>query len=327
MFYAIRHFTRFRYSRPISQSMMEVRMHPRSEGLQRCFTFQLSVNPRARIFSYTDHLGNLVHHFDLPAAHQQLTIIVDALVNLETEHLLPESLGPHAWEELDEMIEAEDYWEMLMASRFARSSPALELLAQELGFQRRDDRDPLQMLRAMTTAIYESFKYVKQSTAVHSPIEHALDARQGVCQDFTHVMIAIARNLRIPCRYVSGYMYHTSGHEDRSAEGATHAWVEALLPGLGWVGFDPTNNLIAGQRHIRTAIGRDYADVPPTVGTMKGTADTELQVRVRVTPSEAVLPPDQEFAADEEWSQFLQEDREAQIRYSEESQQQQQQQQ
>ncbi len=323
MFYAIRHFTRFRYSRPIWQSMMEVRMHPRSEGLQRCFTFQLSVNPRARIFSYTDHLGNLVHHFDLPAAHQQLTIIVDALVNLETEHLLPESLGPHAWEELDEMIAGEDYWEMLLPSRFARTSPQLELLAQELGFQRRDDRDPLQVLRTMTTSIFESFNYVKQSTAVHSPIEHALDSRQGVCQDFTHIMTTMARNLGIPCRYVSGYMYHTTTHEDRSPEGATHAWVEALLPGLGWVGFDPTNNLVTGQRHIRTAVGRDYADVPPTVGTLKGSADTELQVRVRVTPSDAVLPPDQEFAADQEWSQFLQEDREAQVRHSEEHQQQQ----
>jgi transglutaminase-like putative cysteine protease len=81
--------------------------------------------------------------------------------------------------------------------------------------------------------------------------------------------------------------------------------VEALLPGLGWVGFDPTNNLLAGKRHIRTAIGRDYADVPPTIGTLKGSANSEMQVRVRVTPSEAVLPVDQEFAADEEWSKFL----------------------
>jgi transglutaminase-like putative cysteine protease len=89
--------------------------------------------------------------------------------------------------------------------------------------------------------------------------------------------------------------------------------VEAFLPGLGWVGFDPTNQLIAGERHIRTAIGRDYADVPPTLGTFKGSADTELQVRVRVTPSEAVLPPDQEFAADQEWSRFLAKDQEAQL--------------
>jgi transglutaminase-like putative cysteine protease len=80
------------------------------------------------------------------------------------------------------------------------------------------------------------------------------------------------------------------------------------LPELGWVGFDPTNNLITGGRHIRTAIGRDYADVPPTLGTMKGSAETELQVRVRVTPSEAILPPDQEFASDQEWSRFLEED-------------------
>jgi transglutaminase-like putative cysteine protease len=135
-------------------------------------------------------------------------------------------------------------------------------------------------------------------------------------------MIALVRNLRIPCRYVSGYLHHDSGHPDRSADGATHAWVEVLLPRLGWIGFDPTNDLLAGQRHIRTAVGRDYADVPPTVGTMKGSAETELQVRVRVTPSEAVLPPDQEFAADEEWSRFLERDREAELLHAQQQQQQ-----
>ena len=89
MFYAVRHFTRYRYSRPVWQSVMEVRMHPRSEYMQRCFTFQLSVSPRARIFSYTDHLGNLVHHFDIPAAHRQLTIIADALVDVDEPQPLP----------------------------------------------------------------------------------------------------------------------------------------------------------------------------------------------------------------------------------------------
>jgi transglutaminase-like putative cysteine protease len=106
-------------------------------------------------------------------------------------------------------------------------------------------------------------------------------------------------------------------------DGATHAWVEALLPGLGWVGFDPTNDLIAGGRHIRTAIGRDYADVPPTVGMLKGSAQTQLQVRVRVSPSEAVLPPEQEFAADEEWSRFLESDQELERKQAQQQQQQQ----
>jgi transglutaminase-like putative cysteine protease len=156
---------------------------------------------------------------------------------------------------------------------------------------------------------------------VDSPIEDALELRRGVCQDFAHIMIALVRNLRIPCRYVSGYLHHDSEHTDRSADGATHAWVEALLPRLGWIGFDPTNNLVAQGRHIRTAIGRDYADVPPTVGTMHGSAETELHVRVRVTPSEAVLPPDQEFAADEEWSRFLEKDQEAELLYAQQQQQ------
>lgn len=322
MFYAIRHFTRYRYSRPVRQSVMEVRMHPRNEIAQRCFTFQLSVSPRARIFSYTDHLGNLVHHFDIPAQHNQLTIISDALVDIDAPKELPCSLGVETWHELDDLIQKDDYWDMLMPSHFARTSPELEGFAKELSADKRNGRDPLELLKALNAELYQAFSYVKKSTAVDSPIEDALQLRRGVCQDFAHIMIALVRNLRIPCRYVSGYLYHGSDHTDRSADGATHAWVEALLPRLGWTGFDPTNNLIAQGRHIRTAIGRDYADVPPTVGTMKGAAETELHVRVRVTPSEAVLPPDQEFAADEEWSRFLEKDHEAELLYAQQQQQQ-----
>jgi transglutaminase-like putative cysteine protease len=307
MFYAIRHFTRYRYSHLVWQSMMEVRMHPRSERNQRCFVFQLSVNPRARIFGYTDFYGNLVHHFDLPSRHGQLTIISDALVNIDAQPSVPETMEYEAWRDLEELVEKNDYWDMLMPSHFARSSPELEELAKEISASERNGRSPLAFLLDITAGVHRSFSYVKKSTTVNSPIEDALRSRQGVCQDFAHIMIALARNARIPCRYVSGYFYHNSENTHPSADGATHAWVEALLPGLGWVGFDPTINRLAGEKHIRTAIGRDYADVPPTMGVMKGKADTQLQVRVRVTPSQAVLPPDEEFAADEEWSQFLDE--------------------
>ncbi|MFY9789985.1 MAG: transglutaminase family protein [Candidatus Sulfotelmatobacter sp.] len=328
MFYAIRHFTRYRYSRPVWQSMMEVRMHPRSEGNQRCFVFQLSVNPRARIFGYTDSYGNLVHHFDLPARHGQLTIISDALVNIDDQPSIPESMSYEAWNDLEQLIEKKDYWDMLMPSHFARSSPELEELAKEIGVAEREGRSPLAFLQDVAAGVHRTFSYVKKSTAVNSPIEDALRARQGVCQDFTHIMIALVRNAKIPCRYVSGYLYqesqkkdsqnqdsqnHDSQNSHPSADGATHAWAEALLPGVGWVGFDPTTSRLAGEKHIRTAIGRDYADVPPTMGVMKGKAETQLQVRVRVTPSQAVLPPDEEFAADEEWSQFLDETQQTQL--------------
>jgi transglutaminase-like putative cysteine protease len=292
---------------------MEVRMHPRSEGTQRCFVFQLSVNPRARIFGYTDFYGNLVHHFDLPSRHGQLTIITDALVNIDGQPSVPEVMEYEGWRDLEALVEKNDYWDMLMPSHFARSSPELEAFAGEIGATERNGRSPLAFLRDIASGVHRSFSYVKKSTAVNSPIEDALRSRQGVCQDFAHIMIALVRNARIPCRYVSGYLYHSTENSHPSADGATHAWVEALLPSIGWVGFDPTINRLAGEKHIRTAIGRDYADVPPTMGVMKGKADTQLQVRVRVTPSQAVLPPDEEFAADEEWSQFLDESQQAHL--------------
>jgi transglutaminase-like putative cysteine protease len=132
---------------------------------------------------------------------------------------------------------------------------------------------------------------VPNSTKVDSPIEEALRTRQGVCQDFAHIMIALLRRLHIPSRYVSGYMFHRDEEKkDRSLEGASHAWVEALVPGLGWVAFDPTNNLVGGDRHIRVAIGRDYADVPPTRGVYKGEAQSELRVAVTVSPADAAPP-------------------------------------
>src|ERR1700676_2694371 len=138
MFYAIRHFTSYRYSHFAWQSMMEVRMHPRSEGNQRCFVFQLSVNPRARIFSYTDSRGNLVHHFDLPSRHRQLTIVSDALVNIDPQQPIPETMDYEVWNRLEQLIEQKDYWDVLMPSHFARPSPELEALANEIGVAERD---------------------------------------------------------------------------------------------------------------------------------------------------------------------------------------------
>ena len=207
MFYAVRHFTRFRYSLPVWQSAMELRMQPRSENTQRCFTFQLSLNPQARVFSYQDHLGNFVHHFDVPGQHRQLTITADALVEVETPAPLPESLGPSAWDELDAIIDQEDYWDMLMPSRFACTSPEVEMLAREMGVMERGGREPLELLTTLNSKLYQYFSYVKRSTGVDSAVEDAIRSRQGVCQDFAHTMIAMVRNLRIPCRYVSGYLH------------------------------------------------------------------------------------------------------------------------
>ena len=122
---------------------------------------------------------------------------------------------------------------------------------------------------------------------MNSPIEVALEQRRGVCQDFAHIMTAIARAMGHPHPLCLAAISITRAASDRSAADATHAWVEAYLPSLGWVGFDPTNNIMAGERHIRAAVGRDYADVPPTRGTYKGGADSELSIAVSLEPTQA----------------------------------------
>jgi len=290
------HTTTFTYQPAVRESVMEVRLQPRSDGPQHCLTFELNVSPAANIMQYRDFMGNTVHHFDIAGKHSEVKVTARSSVEVH-DAPPPNSAAAGSWDDLDRAIASpapnEDYWEMLLPSQFAKPSPQLEALAHDLRCQRRDT--PLQLLTELNQSIYESFAYVPNSTNVDSPIDDALHSRQGVCQDFAHIMIALVRPLRIPCRYVSGYMFHRNGKEaeektDRSLEGASHAWIEAFIPNLGWIAFDPTNNLIGADRHIRVALGRDYADVPPTRGVHKGEAQSALSVAVTVSPSDAPPP-------------------------------------
>ncbi|MGB8481124.1 MAG: transglutaminase family protein [Acidobacteriaceae bacterium] len=299
-FYSVRHLTKFVYSHCVSESVMETRMHPRSDSNQRCLSFSLSVSPRCRVFSYRDHLGNQIQHFDIPAEHNQLVIIAESLVEQQSLAELPQSLVPSAWADLDALVSYGDYWEMLLPSEFAKPTPMLQALAARLNVTRRDD--PLLLVRELNQSLFEYIQYVPRSTRVDSPIDEAIESREGVCQDFAHTMIALLRYVGIPCRYVSGYLYQSDRELDRSSNDATHAWIEAFLPHLGWVGFDPTNNLLARERHIRTAIGRDYADVPPTHGIFRGRSASELYVAVKVQSFDEAPALDRDMPTPEDWS-------------------------
>src|SRR5580658_7552979 len=143
-YYSIRHLTKFAYKTEVSESIMETRMHPRSDQNQRCLTFHLSVSPRCRVFSYRDHLANHVHHFDIPGLHGQLVIVAESLVEMQPHIDIPKSLPDGSWEELDRLVHEGDFWEMLLPSEFATPTPALEELANHLDLRRRDD--PLSVL-------------------------------------------------------------------------------------------------------------------------------------------------------------------------------------
>jgi transglutaminase-like putative cysteine protease len=214
-------------------------MQPQSEANQRCLSFHLDVNPRADITQYRDFTGNTVHHFDIAGSHTQVKVTAESTVEVQPVPN-PHTSDEGDWADLDVLAAGDDYWEMLLPSQFAHSGEALEQLAKELKCERRGG--PFQMLTELNEGIYRSFACVPNSTKVDSPIEEALRTRQGVCQDFAHIMIALGRSLHIPCCYVSGYLFHreAEGEEkDRSLEGASPAWVEALVPPLGWVAFDP----------------------------------------------------------------------------------------
>jgi transglutaminase-like putative cysteine protease len=242
------------------------------------------------VFAYQDSRGNVVHHFDIPGRHSRLWITADAIVDVSPTPLIPDSLPDATWDLLDALAASGEHWLSLQPSYFARETPLLLELAAELECQR--NADPLTLMRRLTSQLFHTFTYAQSETQVDSPIDDALRARGGVCQDLAHIMIALARRIGIPCRYVSGYLSTSSECHDRSTEGATHAWAEAYLPELGWVGFDPTNDLLALDRHIRAAVGRDYADVPPTRGVFRGEAGSELSVLVTVSLADSPMRPD-----------------------------------
>jgi transglutaminase-like putative cysteine protease len=286
MFYSIRHVTRFRYTSPVRESVMELRMQPRSEGPQALRNFQLSTNPRAQLYAYTDHFGNAVYHFNVLREHSELRVDVLSVIEVKDFLATPAQTDSLEWSRFNKLNLTGEHYDLLEESQFARFSPQLRGFVAMNGLER-PGGDPMSALKRLAGVIYGAFDYEVGVTQVHSPIEAALDAKRGVCQDFAHIMIAIARSWGVPARYVSGYLYHRRQDKDRSGEDATHAWVEAYLPSMGWVGFDPTNKLLAGERHIRVATGRDYGDVPPTRGTFKGDAGSELGVAVTVEPTAA----------------------------------------
>jgi transglutaminase-like putative cysteine protease len=287
MAYSIKHITNFRYEPSVRESVMEIRMQPRTDFRQRCLSFSLDVNPRAHMMMYRDFYGNAVHNFDIPEKHNVIELTAQAIVDVLPAPELTHG-DVHPWTELDARVEESDYWEMMLPSQFARPTDLLEKLSADLQLTRR--ASPYDLLCEINVQLYEMFDYVPNSTEVDSPIDDALRSRRGVCQDFAHIMISLVRQLKIPCRYVSGYLYHQDKSMDRSPAGATHAWVEAYLGDLGWVAFDPTNNLVGCDRHVRVAVGRDYADVPPTRGIYKGEAESELSVLVTVLPVDAPEP-------------------------------------
>ena len=278
--YRIEHTSRYRYAAAARDCVMALCLQPRETGRQRVLRFEIETAPPSPVNSEVDCFGNERHVLNVHREHLSIDIFARSEVEVAPPASLPERLGDDAWQALRGSVDPFADWDFMQPSALTQPSATLDKLVAELKL--RPDGDPLHATQRLCDALHDAFAYRPGSTSTESSIEDILATRSGVCQDYAHVMIAIARSWGIPARYVSGYL-HVAGEGGGPAPGnATHAWVECRLPGLGWVGFDPTNRELASARHIRIAVGRDYRDVAPAKGVRRGTANAELTVDVSV---------------------------------------------
>ena len=289
MLLEIRHVTQYHYERPVRESIMELWMQPQKTARQRLVSFELEIEPAVQVFSYADSFGNAVYHFDVPHPHDKLTIVARSAVETESPGERPDALDMGEWDRLRSEFVRGECFDFLKPHGFVETTDALLNFIAEHNLEDLRRKDPLTAMRILSETIYQAFEYQPGVTDADSPIDLALGAGRGVCQDFAHIMLAVCRSWGLPARYVSGYLFTDRDAGDRSDPDATHAWVEVFLPSLRWVGFDPTNNVMTGERHVAVAVGRDYADVTPSRGVYKGDSDSDLAVGVSVRRARAAL--------------------------------------
>jgi transglutaminase-like putative cysteine protease len=275
MKWSILHRTRYAYATPVRDSFNDVRLQPMPIPEQTVESFLLKVLPAARLTHSTDFYSNWIHHFEIAEPHSHLSIEASSVVITRPPAPLPD-VALCSFEKIHEAPNIERCFDYLRESRFVEISPASWKLALDATA---DVNDAWQAALALMRFVHGFLKYESFSTHVHTHMSEVMRDRRGVCQDFAHFMIGLCRAVKIPARYVSGYLA-------TEAASATHAWVEVFIPGYGWRGLDPTHNCQLTEEYIKIGNGRDYGDVPPISGNYRGTRDRKMEVEVKITAVE-----------------------------------------
>ncbi len=273
------HRTRYTYGAPVRESFNEARLKPTDGGGQVCHSHLLKVVPPTRLSHYLDFYLNVVHLFELPQQHKELLVESTATVTTPDVPALAADARNTPLAEMGVCAQQERCYDFLQSSTYVSSNADLWKLALDATAGR---ADAWQAAQGIMGHVHREFEYQPDTTHSHTHVDDVLKLRAGVCQDFAHVMLGMCRALKIPARYVSGYLYNGPADELKGAQ-ASHAWVEVYLPGTGWHGLDPTNDRLADGHYVKVAVGRDYADVPPVKGTYRGTGKRTLDVEVLVT--------------------------------------------
>jgi transglutaminase-like putative cysteine protease len=295
MIYRIVHRTTYRYKFPVSLGNHVACLKPRGLPGQRLVRNELSIQPSpATLTERLDYFGNTLCFFTVQEPHRELVVETSSEVVMD-DATAPAIRAPEAnlaWEDVAKFLAGERSPAAAEACQFCFESPRirtrLEFAAYAL-LSFTPGRPMVEGLLDLTARIHADFRFDAKSTNVRTPTEEVLKKRRGVCQDFAHLQIACLRSINLAARYVSGYLrtYPPAGKPRLVGADASHAWVSAYCPGIGWIDVDPTNNVVPSDGHVTLAWGRDYGDVSPLRGLILGGGAHTLKVGVDMEPVEA----------------------------------------
>ncbi|HRE08470.1 MAG TPA: transglutaminase family protein [Opitutaceae bacterium] len=286
MRFRINHRTHYRYAGTASESFMEARLTPSDDENQKRLSRRLTTVPGCNIHTYADYFGNIVETFSIVQRHEDL--LLESVSEVETTlRELPRAAFDISISEARQIFRSE----RLRLFEFLMPSSAISLSAEVNAIANRFFKPGATLgpaLLSLNSWIKQTFRYQPGATRIDTTVPEILKLQAGVCQDFAQLMIAVLRSAEIPARYVTGYIetetQRRASEEQKAPQlvGASesHAWVEVQLPGGFWWPLDPTNDCVAGERHVKVAIGRDYRDTSPTRGVFKGTHTQKLSVAV-----------------------------------------------
>lgn len=278
MKYEVLHTNTFHYETQVEQSLNTFRLKPRNDEFQRLFSYENIILPASMTKEHLDIWGNNVESFFIPEKHQILKVETKSIVSVQK---IPFIHFVKYTKEMQDIYHSqlfhEHYLPYLSTSSYTFLNPKQ---ISEVLFEIGNVENPLEFALRVMQYLYEVFTYDIESTTVETKAVEVFTLKKGVCQDYSHVMLGILRSQGIPARYVSGYLY-VGENSDLVGDSASHAWVELMVPGVGWIGLDPTNHVEVLNNHIKLSVGRDYTDVSPLQGVYHGGNHT-LEVKVEV---------------------------------------------
>ncbi len=289
--YRVQHETRYDYESAVELAHHLAQLRPLSvAGLQHCEQHRCDIEPRpGHVGRDLDVYGNERLFFAHYAPHDSLSVRAVSLVRVRAPEQ-PDWAASPAWERVRELLRYRAGRPSAPAAEFSFGSAFSPVFDEAAAFAAPSftpGRPLLDAAHELMRRIHAEFTYDPESTEVQTRAPQALEMRHGVCQDYAHVMLAALRSLGLAARYVSGYLRSRPRPGEQALVGAdaSHAWASVWCPANGWVEFDPTNDRLPAADYVRVAVGRDFADVSPLRGVIRGGGRHALHVAVHVHPA------------------------------------------